>query len=274
MRVKPLLAVGLAFLSVSAAAGREPVRPGAQECFAPVEGEAVRLSGLDAHGDLRLADGRIVRLAGLMPRQDEADRERFSVALAPFIGREMRFVALTAADRWRRLPGRLIVAMQDEPASRDGTQDLAAMLLAAGAALRLPEPGQPACNEAWRLAERGATSGGATAGGAVAATFAAASILDGHDPAAIKAQAGRIVVVEGTVASVGERSRRTYLNFSRRRGAGASIVLSRQLWRELRDAGWTASTLPGKRVRVRGVVEGRDSLLVEPSSRAALEMID
>lgn len=51
-------------------------------------------------------------------------------------------------------------------------------------------------------------------------------------------------------------------------------MLSRRLWREMQDAGWTASTLPGKRVRVRGVVEGRDSLLIEPDSRAALEMID
>lgn len=269
MRVKPLLAVGLVLLSVSRAAGQEPSRPGGEGCLAPSASEAVRLAGLDAHGDLLLADGRVLRLAGLMPRQDEADRARFAGAMAPFIGRGMRLVGLGGVDRWRRLPARLIVEAPDgSPAEMS---DLAALLLALGAALRLPEPGQPDCNEAWRLAER---QGRPSAAQRASATTAGAPVLDGHDPAAIKAQAGRIVVVEGRIASVGERSRRSYLNFSRRRGAGASIMLSRRLWREMQDAGWTASTLPGKRVRVRGVVEGRDSLLIEPDSRAALEMID
>ncbi|WP_186420234.1 hypothetical protein [Bosea sp. CS1GBMeth4] len=90
----------------------------------------------------------------------------------------------------------------------------------------------------------------------------------------MRAQAGRIVVVEGRIAAVGERAQRTYLNFERRPGAGGSIVLSRVLWRELQRGGWTASALTGKRVRVRGVIEGRDGLLVEAEARSALEMID
>jgi hypothetical protein len=51
-------------------------------------------------------------------------------------------------------------------------------------------------------------------------------------------------------------------------------VLSRALWRELQSVGWTASALTGKRVRVRGVIEGRDGLLVTIETRAALEMVD
>lgn len=99
-------------------------------------------------------------------------------------------------------------------------------------------------------------------------------VIDGHDAAAMRAQAGRIVVVEGRVAAVGERAQRTYLNFERRRGTGGSIVLSRALWRELQRSGWTASSLTGKRVRIRGVVEGRDGLLIEAETRSALELID
>ena len=92
--------------------------------------------------------------------------------------------------------------------------------------------------------------------------------------AAVKAQEGRYVMLEGRIASVGERSQRTYLNFSRRPKEAASIVLSRSLWRELKSAGWTASDLGGKRLRAYGVLSGRDGLLLEVASRTALELID
>lgn len=242
-------------------------------CATPAAAETVRLAGLDRHGDLLLEDGRSLRLAGLAPRQSEAERERFATGIARWRGAALRLVPIGSADRWGRIPARLLAA------DDIGQPDLAAALLTAGAALRLPEPGLAACNEIWRKAEpqaaapRGARPvNSATVPGNVAAD--AIPVIDGHDAAAMRAQAGRIVVVEGRIAAVGERAQRTYLNFERRRGAGGSVVLSRPLWRELQRAGWTASTLAGKRVRVRGVVEGRDGLLIEPDSRAALEMID
>ena len=65
-----------------------------------------------------------------------------------------------------------------------------------------------------------------------------------------------------------------YLNFSRRPAEAASIVVSSKLWRELKDAGWTAAGLSGKRLRAYGVLGGRNGLLLEVTSRAALELID
>lgn len=117
---------------------------------------------------------------------------------------------------------------------------------------------------------------GSPAPAATQGNFAAVAlpVIDGHDATAMKAQAGRIVVVEGRIAAVGERAQRTYLNFERRRGAGGSIVLSRALWRDLQRSGWTASALTGKRVRIHGVIEGRDGLLIEAQTRSALELID
>lgn len=269
MRVKPSFAVFLALAAATAWA-----QPAAESCVMPENAESVRLAGLDQHGDIRLEDGRTVRLAGLAPRQSAAERERFAAQLKRWRGSQFRLAALSAADRWGRIPARLLQAGTAGPPA-----DLTARLLAAGAALRLPEPGLAGCNALWRAAEpRPAVPGpsqlvnSATA----SANFAAGAlpVVDGHDPAAMRAQAGRIVVVEGRIAAVGERTLRTYLNFERRRGAGGSIVLSRPLWRELRRNGWTASSLTGKRVHVRGVVEGRDGLLIEIDSRAALEMID
>jgi len=277
MRVKPPFAAILLVLG-SMAASIPATRAADDICATPKATEAVSLTGLDRHGDLLLADGRTVRLAGLAPRQNDAERERFAAQLARWQGREFRLAPLGGPDRWGRLPARLLAA-EGATDSLAGQPDLTAAFLAGGAALRLSEPGLAACNELWRKAEPrpaiagqpGGRSPATTQGGFAAVAF---PIVDGHDAAAMKAQAGRIVVVEGRIAAVGERAQRTYLNFERRRGAGGSIVLSRALWRELQRGGWTAATLAGKRVRVRGVIEGRDGLLIEAETRSALELVD
>jgi hypothetical protein len=277
MRVKPSFAAILTFL-VGMAASATIARAADDACATAEGAEPVRLAGLDRHGDPLLADGRSVRLAGLAPRQTDAERERFAAQLARWHGQAFRLAPLGGADRWGRLPARLLAA-DEAPDALAGQPDLSAALLAEGAALRLPEPGLAACNELWRKAEpRPAMAGkaGRPAPAATQGNFAAVAppVVDGHDAAAMKAQAGRIVVVEGRIAGVGERAQRTYLNFERRRGAGGSIVLSRALWRDLQRSGWTASALTGKRVRVSGVVEGRDGLLIEAQTRGALELID
>jgi hypothetical protein len=271
MRVKPSFAGIMSFLAAMAAA---TAGTRADDACATADGaELVRLAGLDRHGDPLLADGRSVRLAGLAPRQSQAERERFAAQLARWHGQSFRLAPLGGTDRWGRLPGRLLAA-DDAPDTLAGQPDLSAALLAEGAALRLPEPGLAACNEIWRKAEPRPVAAGQPGTPQRKHAAVALPVIDGHDAAAMRAQAGRIVVVEGRVAGVGERAQRTYLNFERRRGAGGSIVLSRALWRELQRAGWTAQALTGKRVRVRGVIEGRDGLLIEAQARNALELVD
>jgi hypothetical protein len=272
MRVKPPFAAILpAFFVVTASAAMAQAADDA--CATPAETELVRLAGLDRHGEPLLADGRTIRLGGLAPRQNDTERERFATQLARWHGQSFLLAPLGGADRWGRLPGRLLAA-DDAPDALAGQPDLSAALLAEGAALRLPEPGLAACNEIWRKAEPRPVASGQPGGPQRKHAAVALPVVDGHDAAAMRAQAGRIVVVEGRVAGVGERAQRTYLNFERRRGAGGSIVLSRALWRELQRAGWTAQALTGKRVRVRGVIEGRDGLLIEAEARSALELVD
>ena len=276
MRVKPSFAAIVSVLAGIAASAT--IASAADDACATSDGsELVRLAGIDRHGDLQLADGRAVRLAGLAPRQSDAERERFATQLARWHDREFRLVPLGGPDRWGRLPARLLSAEGTDALA--GQPDLSAAILAAGAALRLPEPGLAACNELWSKAEPRpavASKAGSPTPAATQGNFAAVAlpVIDGHDAAAMKAQAGRIVVVEGRIAAVGERAQRTYLNFERRRGAGGSIVLSRALWRDLQRSGWTASALTGKRVRVSGVIEGRDGLLIEAQTRSALELVD
>jgi hypothetical protein len=260
MPVKPVIAAFLAAL-----AGAE-ARAAGEGCPGPAAGApAVRLAGLDPAGDILLEDGRRVRLVGLAARQDDAEAERFAAGIAKWTGKAFSLVALAGPDRWGRLPARLLAAPQSPQVP---PVDLALAMLRSHAGVRAPEPDHPACDLALRaaLGEGAALSAQARAPGEAA--------VDGHDIAALKAQAGRIVALKGSIASVGERAQRTYLNLSRRRGEGASIVMSRKLWREMQDKGFTAATLPGKRLLARGVLSGQEGLLLEIASVSALDVID
>lgn len=273
MPVKPALVVFVALLPAAAALAADDGCPG-PAADAPV----VRLAGLDAAGDLVLEDGRRLRLVGLAARQDEAEAARFAAGIARWRGKPFGLVILAAPDRWGRLPARLVASpeTQHEPppgAPQEPRQeppvDLALALLRDGAASRLPEPGHRACDAALRTALAGKGSGLD-----VAPAAPNDQALDGHDVAALKAQAGRLVALRGRIASVGERAQRTYLNLSRRRGEAASIVMSRTLWREMQEKGWTAAMLPGKRLVARGVLAGQDGLLLEIGAVSALDVID
>lgn len=234
------------------------------------ESEAVRLAGVDAAGDPVLADGRVLRLVGIAPRQDDEEDARFRVAVEAWRGRALRLLVLGPPDRWGRLPARLLA---DAPADAGGAagEEVGAALVAAGAARRLAEPGSTPCQEPERSAGEPAAL---RAGQGRAAAAAPGDAVDGHDIAALKVQAGRIVTLTGRIASVGERSQRTYLNLSRRRGEAASIVMSRRLWREMQQAGWTAARLDGRAVRAEGILSGRDGLLLEITAVSALNVID
>lgn len=234
------------------------------------ESEVVRLAGVDAAGDPVLADGRVLRLVGIAPRQDDEEDARFRVALEAWRGRALRLLVLGPPDRWSRLPARLLA---DAPAEGGGAagEEVGAALVAAGAARRLAEPGSSPCPEPQRSAGEPAAL---RAGQGRAAAAAPGDAVDGHDIAALKVQAGRILTLTGRIASVGERSQRTYLNLSRRRGEAASIVMSRRLWREMQQAGWTAARLDGRAVRAEGILSGRDGLLLEITAVSALNVID
>ncbi|MBN9451364.1 MAG: hypothetical protein J0I42_05380 [Bosea sp.] len=258
MRVKSLLAI-----VVFAALPTMPARA-ASGCV-PEAAPAVtaRLTGLDPAGDPLLDDGRKLRLVGLAPRQSLEEVSRFETGLRDFLGRPLGLSLLGEPDRWGRLPARLSV-----PPSSPGApaRDLAQLLMRQGAALPMPEPGLSPCEASPKApVQESVTS---------PPQVSPLTAVNGHDLAAVKAQEGRYVMLEGRIASVGERSQRTYLNFSRRPKEAASIVLSRSLWRELKSAGWTASHLGGKRLRAYGVLSGRDGLLLEVASGAALELID
>ena len=118
MLVKPSFTAIAAFLACMAV--KATLARAADDVCATVEGaEQVRLAGLDRHGDLQLADGRRIRLAGLAPRQNDIERARFAAQLAHWHGRAFRLAPLGGPDRWGRLPARLLAAEGDAAVPRD-----------------------------------------------------------------------------------------------------------------------------------------------------------
>ncbi|HEV7257122.1 MAG TPA: hypothetical protein VGN82_05005 [Bosea sp. (in: a-proteobacteria)] len=270
MPVKPLLVLVFATLLAWPLLAGMAVASDACSELAP-DSPVVRLSGLDGAGDPVLVDGRRLRLVGLAPRQDDAEAARFADGIGRWRERELKLVLLGEADRWGRLPARLYEA---GATPGDAPRELAAALLSEGAALPLPEARPARCDGGARPARTSRQRARPQPPATPMAAAAGGPAIDGHDIAALKAQEGRLVLLEGRIASVGERAQRTYLNFSRRRGEAASIVLSKTLWREMQDGGWTATGVSGKRLRARGVLSGRDGLLLDVTSKLALELVD
>ena len=181
----------------------------------------VRAASVDERGEIALADGRTLRLAGLdLPLPSRGDPSLTAAArdlLAKrFVGREAALsLVATVTDRWERALGDLAAPPADAaPASA------AEALIAAGLARVRPEYETRGC-EAGRLALESA----ARAKGLGVWRDPDYAVLAADDLASLARRDGRFVIVEGVVRRVGLGRARLYLDLG---GRGAlSVVASR-----------------------------------------------
>ncbi|TGD98414.1 DNA-binding protein [Methylobacterium nonmethylotrophicum] len=213
-----------------------------------------------ARGELVLASGRRARLDGLRWPDDPAAAEAARAWLAGFAGRPLATREAPEPDRWGRIA--LDAATQeDEPV------DLAGGLVAAGLAPvdageadSLCRPGLLALEDAARRAGRG--------------LWAESPPVPVEEAARLSGMAGRFAVVEGRVRSVGERERRTYLNFAPFGQEGVTVTVSKRTWRIMLERGFSAVALRGRRVRARGVVELWRWPTLDIGAAEMIEMLD
>ena len=245
--------------------------------------DRVRIAAVTQHGDFRLDDGRTVRLAGALLPQDGPAAEAWRGQLATLAGEEVTLAAIGAGtDRWGRnvasiLVGKNFSAGWDVPPARapagaEGASDvmmLEELLVRNGLARVWPQYGAKDCIPALLAAE---TAARRDARGLW--REAEHAVREANDLEGLAALAGRFAIVEGTVASVGERPARTYLNFGRRWSEDMTVTVSKPIWRIMRAAGLTAASLEGRRVRVRGVVELRGGPLIEVTRAEDIEQIE
>lgn len=230
--------------------------------------ERVRVSAVSAHGDLRLADGRTVRLAGInWPERARArERERLAAAVqAHVLAETAGMVVRGAADRWGRLPVDLFVLSAEGRAPLWVQGELAED----GMALIWPEAASRPCWAA--LAERETLGRQARAG---VWSALARRPLRSRLPVELRVPISGRVVYEGEVFSVRKGRSVTFVNFAGPRASTPSWLIDRKLAGALVSAGRDPATFAGKRLVLRAEYRAQPRLTLTVSSPEAVDVIE
>jgi micrococcal nuclease len=225
---------------------------------------------------VRLSDGQVVRLAGLVPPDAPIASSITPADWPPASSAKSALAALVAdsaaieiavanpkarIDRYGRTVAHLISTRDGQPVWVQGS------LLRSGHA-RVSAVGSGAlCVDAMLALEADARDEprGVWANAAYRA-------VDADDTLALKRQRALFVVVEGTVISVAQRSSRTYLNFGLQWSWDFTAAVPKSV---LNDATPEAiaklGALKGRRVRVRGWIEQRNGPMIEVADLAEIE---
>ena len=226
-------------------------------CSFDVQGEGRVAQVIDIR-TFRLQDGREVRLAGIEPIPDKANR---TAALAAIIaGRDVTLRGEDdTPDRYGRQPALVFVDGSETPVQGS--------LLAAGAALVSGTVLNKDCAAVLTAAE-------AEARQAKRGTWAdPAAIKNAESPGDILTGIGRFTVVEGKVLSVRQAGATTYLNFGRNWTRDFAVTISRRTVAAFEVAGMTLKSLENRRIRVRGWVEARGGPRIEVLRMGQIELL-
>ncbi|HZD91529.1 MAG TPA: thermonuclease family protein [Pseudolabrys sp.] len=206
---------------------------------------------------LSLADGRILRLAGI----EATDAGRAALARLA-IGKRLRLAATgPARDRYGRLVGFAFAG--------NSSHSLQQVLLAAGAALVGARAGGMACARPLLAAEAEAR--------AVRRGIWADSRYrpqKAGDLTRLRGDRGRFTLVEGKVLSVHPSGGTIYLNFGRRWTRDFSVLIVRRRRPAFAAAGLDPLRMKGRTILVRGVVEIRRGPLIEAEAPEQIELTD
>jgi endonuclease YncB( thermonuclease family) len=215
---------------------------------------------------LRLADGRVVRLASVLPPLAiDGDPElvvRAKAALAGLVNGKDATIYFSgdAADRYGRLSANAVLI--------DGALWLEVELLARGLARVFPLANEK-CMKMLLVREQKARD--AQAGLWSETGF---RTFEAGDVEALLAAAGRFAVVEGTVRRVGEARGRLYLDFGRRFTEDFTIIVPDRLRKSLAAMGIDPKSWRGRRVRVRGILFSWGGPAMEINLTQAIELLD
>ncbi len=217
--------------------------------------------------EIRLEDGRLVRLAGLdVPAPERGEPETAANARAflsgRLTGREVALAAFAAKpDRWGRILADLGLA---DPAG--GAESAATALLSRGFARVRPEFETRGC-----VAERLAAERSARQSGLGLWSDPDYAVLEAADVEGLAERDGRFVLVEGVVRRVGAGRSRLYLDFGGR--GGFTVLVARKSQSAFQSAGVPLSALAGEKIRVRGVIDDRFGPRVEITEPLMVERL-
>lgn len=254
-----------------------PALAHADEACSPAGAERVVLAGVEPRLELRLRDGRLLRLAGLdpalstpsTPNRDEEARNAFAASFANHTI-SIRPLA-TQPDRWGRI---LVLAFAADGPADGPSGGLAGAAIAAGLGRYLAEPAAHGCRPGLVAAEDRARTAKL---GLWADPYYGLLAVD--DRAGFAERAGTLVIVEGRVASLQAGPFRTKLILSAP-GTGShggqtlyASIMPRMM-KTFEAAGVHGSSLVGQTLRLRGLLDTRFGPQIELTTPDALDVIE
>lgn len=236
--------------------------------------ETVRIATAVSGDELRLADGRLIRLAGVeAPLPSLADRRSATRAAADRLAEaDRRALAARVADRdfemldlgedrWGRRLGHLVDTETGHWLEGD--------LVEEGRLRQRSIPGDPVCAAALLAREAPARAARRGSWGRPETAVLAADRT-------LLARVGDVVVAEGTVRSIGRSRGRTWLNFGDDIVRDFAVVMNDNDRGRFERAGRPWERLEGRRILIRGLVLRRgdaprmsldDPFAIEPVER-------
>jgi hypothetical protein len=219
----------------------------AQACGAESLGDS-RVTAIGVDRTLQLADGRVIRLAGIeWASSPEAARTALTTLV---LDRSVSLKGSSIPDRYGRLHAFPFVSSSETP--------IQYVLLDQGLAVTGARIGEPACRAALLGRER--TARVSRLGISGSGDY---RLFQADDPAAILNSLGRFAIVEGRVLSVRESGNTVYVNFGRRWSEDFTVTIAKRAERSFISAGLSPKSLQGRTVRVRGVIEERAGPWIE-----------
>ena len=214
---------------------------------APVAGAWVSAAWTEA-GALALSDGRRLVPEGIaLPSRLSADAQ-MAQAAARAGSAALDGCAVRLADGPTDRHGRRAAAAVARCPGASASEDLAVVLLRAGAGYARPAAGDAACRAERMAAEDAART---ARRGLWAATGA---IAPANDEAAMAIHAGLFTVAEGRVLAAGGTRERIYLNFGASWRQDFTVMIAREDFATILGDSLDPALLRGTLMRVRGVV--------------------
>jgi micrococcal nuclease len=224
--------------------------------------EPVAVAEVLAGDQLRLADGRAVRLAGIRVPGKAGGSARLA-------GQAQAELSALVADRRVRLApavapydryGRLVAQVE-----RDDGLWLQGALLERGLAQVQTRPGETARAAPMLAMERAARA--ARRGLWAEAAFVA------REPGDSLGDPGRFRIVRGRVRQVAPTERFVYLNFGADWWRDFTVRIAKPVARQLAAAGLEVASLAGRRIEIRGVVVEAGGPLIELSHPEQMQLL-
>lgn len=259
------LSAVLAGLAAGAAVSGEQPPSRDDGCHFPEQERVLAAAAADA-GTLLLADGRLLRLAGIeAPRPREPGAGAALATLQALVqGRSLTIRTPGAhTDRY----GRLVAYVEEDNAAAGGPT-IQERLLRLGHARVAGRVDSATCAAALLSAERAARDAGA---GLWKLPYYA--VRRAEDPDEVLAERGRFTLVAGRVLSVRESGGTVYVNFGRRFAEDFTVTVRRRDARTFAAAGRPLPELAGRQVLVRGIVERRGGPWIEALRPEQIEVV-